>query len=310
MSNSAKQFGISIAIIVVAFVAVFGISSWLGENRPPIPSEYADADMTVQGKDLKGYLLGAEGLVADWYWIRSLQYLGDKLVKSKDETIDLGDLRSLNPRLLYPYLDNATDLDPKFYAAYSFGAVVLPAIDPNQAISLTQKGIANNPDNWRLYQYLGYIYWKQKHFELAAETYQKGSGIAGAPVFMKQMAAAMLSKGGSTDTARAMYQQMLNESEDEQSKRSAQLRLFQLDADSESKAVNGLLTEIKNTGRCPNNISAIFGRLKDLPLPDGGDFRVNKNNELVDPSGVPYAFDQAKCSISLSADSKIPTSID
>lgn len=310
MPNSGKQLGISIAIIIIAFAAVFGLSSWLGMNRPPLPTEYADADMSVQGKDLKGYLIGAEGLVADWYWIQSLQYLGGKIVNSDAETLDVGDLRSLNPRLLYPYLDNATDLDPHFSAAYSFGAVVLPAIDPSQAIKLTQKGIDNNPENWRLYQYLGYIYWKQKNFEVAAETYEKGSKIAGSPPFMKQMAATMRSKGGSIEIARAMYQQMLDESEDEQSKRNAQLRLFQLDSESESKAVNGLLIEMKNAGRCPASISAIFGRLKDLPLPDGGDFRVNANNELVDPSGIPYTFDQVKCSIRLSAESKIPRSID
>jgi tetratricopeptide (TPR) repeat protein len=310
MPNSGRQLGISIAIIVIAFAAVFGLSSWLGTNRPPLPTEYADADMSVQGKDLKGYLIGAEGLVADWYWIQSLQYLGGKIVNSDAETLDVGDLRSLNPRLLYPYLDNATDLDPKFSAAYSFGAIILPAIDSSQAIKLTQKGIDNNPENWRLYQYLGYIYWKQKSFDVAAVTYEKGSKIAGSPPFMKQMAATMRSKGGSIEIARAMYQQMLDESEDEQSKRNAQLRLFQLDSDSESKAVNSLLTEMKNAGRCPANISAIFGRLKDMPLPDGGDFRVNGSNELVDPSGIPYTFDQTRCSIYLSADSKIPRSTD
>lgn len=310
MPNSGRQLGISIAIIVIAFAAVFGLSSWLGTNRPPLPAEYADADMSVQGKDLKGYLAGAEGLIADWYWIQSLQYIGGKIVNSDAETLDLGDLRSLNPRLLYPYLDNATDLDPHFSAAYSFGAVVLPAIDPSQAIKLSQKGIDNNPENWRLYQYLGYIYWKQKNFDVAAETYEKGSKIAGSPPFMKQMAASMRSKGGSIEIARAMYQQMQNESEDEQSKRNAQLRLFQLDSESESKAVNNLLSEMKNAGRCPANISAIFSRLKDLPLPDGGDFRVNANNELVDPSGIPYTFDHARCSIYLSAESKIPRSTD
>lgn len=310
MPDFKKQLGISLAIIVLGFSAVFALSSWLGNSRPPLPPEYADADLTVQGRQLKGYLLGAEGLVADWYWVLSLQYLGDKLVATTDENIDLGDLRNLNPRLLYPYLDNATDLDPQFSAAYSFGAVVLPAIDPAQAIKLTEKGIANNPSSWRFYQYLGYIYWKQKKFDLAAETYQKGASIAGAPPFMLQMAAAMRSKGGSTDTARAMYQQMLNESEDEQSKRSAQLRLYQLDAESETKAVNGLLSELKASGKCPSNISAIFGRLKDTPLPGGGDFRVNNTSQLVDPTGVPYTFDANACTISLSYESQIPRSID
>ena len=62
-----------------------------------MPSEYSDSDLVLQGKDLKGYFLGAEGLVADWYWIISLQYLGGKIVNSTETNLDIGDLRGLNP---------------------------------------------------------------------------------------------------------------------------------------------------------------------------------------------------------------------
>ena len=76
-------------------------------------------------------------------------------------------------------LDNATDLDPKLMAARTERRYFLP--DPQQAIKLTEKGIANNPDQWRLYQYLGYIYWKMSDFEKAATTYEwlKGAGRTG-----------------------------------------------------------------------------------------------------------------------------------
>lgn len=310
MSANWKNYASQAVIVVAGFAVVAALSTHIQTIRPQLPKGFEDSDLAVQGKKLKGYALGAEGMIADWYWIISLQYLGEKFVARANEDINLDDLRSLNPRLLYPYLDNATDLDPKFFAAYSYGAVVLPAIDRADAIALTEKGIANNPDAWRLYQYLGYIYWREKNYQKAAQVYEAGSKIRGSPPFMRQMAAAMLSKGGSREIARQMYEQMLAEAEDEQSKRNAQLRLYELDSIDELEAINRLLAEQRSaTGVCPARVSDIFPRLRTVDLPNGGDFRIDSNNALVDPSGVPYRFDQAKCQMALSFESKIPKPI-
>lgn len=307
MAHAHRQLAIPALVVTAALAAVFALSGFLEKNRPQLPKSYEDSDLSMQGKRLKGYALGSEGLIADWYWILSLQYIGKKIVENKETDINIDDLRSLNPRLLYPYLDNATDLDPKFYAAYSYGAIVLPAIDPQKAIELTEKGIAANPEKWRLYQYLGYIYWHERNYEKAAETYDRGSMIAGAPPFMREMAAAMKTKGGSRDTARAMYSQMLAEAEDEQSKRNAQLRLLEIDSLEETEAVNEVLAGLKNSnGKCVPNINAALPQLRSVQLPQGRDLRIDRSGSLVDPTGVPYKFDPETCTISLREDSKIP----
>ena len=197
------------AILMACLAAVFALTEYVEAKRPVLPDGYVDTDLNWNGSGLRGYAFGAEGLIADWYFMRSLQYVGDKLLSKSDVTIDLNDLRGLNPRLLYPMLENATDLDPHFLAAYSYGAVVLPAIDPQKAIALANKGIANNPEHWRLYQHLGYIYWRLGQFEKASEIYEKGSNIAGASPFMRMMAATMKTEGGSRSTARAIYREML-----------------------------------------------------------------------------------------------------
>jgi len=124
---------------------------------------------------------------------------------------------------------------------------------------------------------------------------------------MREMAAAMKTKGGSRDTARAMYSQMLAEAEDEQSKRNAQLRLFEIDSLDETDAVNNVLTGLKNsTGKCVSSIGVIFPQLRSVKLPQGRDFRIDRSGSLVDPTGVPYKFDPEACTISLREDSKIP----
>jgi tetratricopeptide (TPR) repeat protein len=234
--------------------------------------------------------------------MRSLQYVGDKLVNSKSDVINIEDLRDLNPRLLYPYLQNATDLDPHFIAAYSYGAVVLPAIDIDKAIALTEKGIANNPQEWRLYQYLGYIYWHQKDYAKAAEYYERGSEIRGAAPFMRLMAAMMRSEGGSRDTARQIFRQMLTDNSDDQMvATSAKLRLMELDWFDQRDAVDPILARFRETtGRCANDTREILPQLKGVRLPNG-DFELNDAGQLVDPSGAPYLIDPDKCELKLDA---------
>ena len=308
MSTHRNQLVLGFAIIVVAAVAVAGLSDRVLTIKPKLPETYGDSDLALQGKRLKGYALGSEGLIADWYWILSLQYIGGKIVKAEDSELNIEDLGKLNPRLLYHYLDNATDLDPKFFAAYSYGAIVLPAIDAEQAIALSEKGIRDNPDQWRLYQYLGYIYWRLDRFEKAAEVYEAGSRIHGAPPFLKQMAASMLTKGGSRDVARAMYTQMFNEAGDQQSRQNARLRLAQLDSLDELDAINlALGTHSSDRGGCPPSLSEIMPALQKVRLPADNEFEVDSTYNLVDPSGIPYLLDRSACRAHLDyGRSKVP----
>src|SRR5687767_13083598 len=98
MNQSRSQLAFTTAIIFLGFGAVYLLSNFLAQNRVALPAAYNDTDLTLQGKRLNGFALGAEGLLADWYWMMSLQYVGDKLAASKSEFINLDDLRGLNPR--------------------------------------------------------------------------------------------------------------------------------------------------------------------------------------------------------------------
>lgn len=307
MNKNLKSYLLLVIFIVGGFFAVFALSNFLEKNRPVLPENYADEDLALQGAKLKGFALGFEGLLADWYWMKSLQYLGDKVINSK-ENFSLDNLNSLNPRLLYPYLNNATDLDPKFISVYEFGATVLPAIDKEQAIKLTQKGIDNNPDNWRLYHYLGYIYWRLENYEKAAEVYEKGSQIVGAPNFMRSMAARMKSEGGNRETARVIYRQMFDEAQDEQAKESARLRLLQIDSMDEREAMNKVLSDFKlKNNRCAGSLREILPLLQTVKLSGGRDFRIDNSNNLIDPTDAPYVLDKENCTVNLdTAKTKIP----
>ena len=290
-SDTTKSL-ISTAVIIAGLAAVFALSGFLERVRPGLPEGIEDEDLSLQGAKLKGYSLGFEGLIADWYWMRSLQYLGDKIVKNPEMDIDMNDLRPLNPRLLYPYLNTATDLDPQFIAVYSYGAVVLPAVDPQKAIDIAEKGIANNPSEWRLYHYLGYIHWRLNQFDKAAEAYERGSPIAGAPPFMQMMAAQMKTQGGSRDTARAMYNEMFAGASDEQTRELAALRLLRLDSLDEIDAIDAALNIFqKQTGRCANSWGEVANRLAGMRLPSGRALSQDRSGTPVDPTGIAYLIE-------------------
>ncbi len=309
-SHAASWHGVFGLVIFVClgFAAVYGLSNFIERNSVRVPEDYSDSDLSLEGKRLKGFSLGSEGLLADWYWMRSLQYVGDKLAKTDVEYINLEDLTSLKPRLLYPLLDNATDLDPKFLSAYSYGAMVLPSIDPKQAIALTEKAIANNPESWRMYQYLGYIHWRLKDYNEAAAAYDRGSQVEGAPRFMRMMSASMRTQGGSRDTARAMYQQMLDEAQDQQMISNAQFRLDEIDSLNERDAIVSVLEKFRHVnGRCPNSLKEIQPQLKSVVLPNEKQFKVNAAGDLVDPTGVPYILDHQACKAAIdTVNSKLP----
>ena len=296
MKKDSFKISICIAVIVFGFAAIFGVGNYLEKARPELPEGYEDQDLALQGSRLKGYALGFEGLIADFYWMKSLQYVGEKFLKNPDAKITLDDLNALNPRLLYPYLDNATTLDPQFVAAYSYGSLVLPAINKEQAIKLSEKGIANNPNVPILYHYLGYIYWKSKDYEKAAEIYEQGAALNNAPPFMKLMAANMRADGGSRSTARAIYTQMYNEADDEQMKAAAKLRLMANDSLEELDAIRPVLKSFQQkNGRCAQNWSELLPLLRNVKLPDNLEFRLDNANNVVDPTGAPYLLDKENC---------------
>ena len=296
-SKFIKDILISIVVFGLGFAALFVLTSRIEATKPPIPAGYEDSDLTVEGGRLRGYSFGAEGLLADWYWMRALNYLGGKIVGAGGFAM-VHDLKPLNPRLLYPMLDNAATLDPRFMTVYTYGATVLPDIDPQQAIALTEKGIANNPDKWRLYHFLGYIYWTQKDYQKAAEAYERGSQLPGAANWMNMMASNMQSQGGSRDTARQIYTQVLSEAQDDETRIFARARLLGLDSLDEQDVIKEALDKFqKENRRCAASWREFTIWLRSSRVAGAERLRINRNFELVDPSDTPYILDSEKCTV-------------
>jgi tetratricopeptide (TPR) repeat protein len=238
-------------IILIGLAGVVGLSRLIDARQPATLASDTDDQLYLSGPTVKRVSLGFNGLAADWYWMRSLQYVGRKILKS-GQGLQLDNLGTLNLKLLAPLLDTATTLDPEFMEPYEYAAIVLPGIDINEATRITKKGITANPNSWRLYQHLGYIYWQQRDYEAARATYRDGAKIAGAPAWMEAMQARMAAEGGSRDTAREIYRRMFEQSDDPKVKEMARRRLLQLQSLDEGDALRRLMNGYKaQMGKCP-----------------------------------------------------------
>jgi tetratricopeptide (TPR) repeat protein len=243
--------------------------------------------------------LGFNGLAADWYWLRALQYVGRKATAHRG-SLQIDDLGPLQLRALSPLLEQATTLDPQFIAAYEYGAVVLPAVDDEAAVRLVEKGIRENPRAWRLHSNLGYIHWQRGRFGEAAEAYAAGARTEGAPRWMGAMAALMSTKGGSRETARAIYDVMLRNSDDGQMRALALRRLVQLQSLDERDALRRLLSAHRErTGRC----AADWRELG--PLLRASRLNLDASGSPHDPTGVPYKLVPDRCDAELGERSEV-----
>lgn len=296
------------AVVLCGIALAVGLSRWLETKRPPIDTKQEEEKLYVTGKTLNRASIGLGAVVADWYWMRSLQYVGRKILDQKDD-IPIDDLKKLNLTLLYPLLDTTTTLDPQFIAAYEYGGVVLPAIDQPAAIKLLEKGIAANPNSWRLYQHLGYIYWKQGDYATASRHYKEGSTKPGAPAWLEAMAARVLADGGGRETAREMYQHMIDQSGDESVRDMARKRIAQIDSFYDRDVIRPALAQYRerNGGKCPATWRDAQRELRAAKVMGKYSLSFDANGDVIDPLGTPYLLVQDDCSVDIDwKNSKVP----
>jgi tetratricopeptide (TPR) repeat protein len=292
---------ILVLILVIGIAAVVGLSRWIDSHRPPTNVEFAEEQLYLNGTTVRRISLGFNGLAADWYWMRSLQYVGGKLLNAQ-ERIRLDDMSPLNLKLLAPLLDAATTLDPEFMEPYEYAAVVLPGVNVEDAIRIVNKGIAANPSAWRLYQHLGYVYWQRQDYQKSAQIYAAGGKLPGAPRWMTEMGARMLAEGGSIQAARQMYQHLYDESKDDQVKQMLQRRLLQVDSFEQRDLIRRVLSDYSSRFKgCPDSWKDVSATLRTLRLP----IDANSGGPL-DPAGTPYVLVKGGCDVDLDPKSQIP----
>jgi len=292
--------GLLLLTLLIGLASVVGLSRWLDSHRPPTDSRMDEEQLYLTGTMAKRISLGFNGLAADWYWMRSLQYVGRKIIDVPDN-VPIDNLAQLNLKLLAPLIDTSTTLDPEFIEPYQYAAVVLPAVDLPEAIRLTRKGIAANPNAWRLYQHLGYIYWQQRDFQAAGEAYDQGSKLPGAPPWMVAMKAKMANEGGSRELAREIYGRIYEQAENAKVKEMARKRLLQLDSLDQRDGLRKVLAAYKTrVGRCPSSWKEVEPLLRAVRV------EVDSTGAPLDPTGTAYVMVGDGCDLDVDPKSEVP----
>lgn len=299
-----KRDFLLILTIVVGLIGAGLLARSNDTHRRDVTAQFAEEQLYLNGPAMKRITLAFNGVAADWYWMRSLQYVGRKIISYEDNhpgDFDLRDLSSLDLRLLPSLLRMATTLDPQFMEPYEYGAVILPDINGNEAISLLNFGIAENPDKWRLYQHLGYIYWQRHEYHKASDVYAAGARLPNAPNWMIAISARMKAEGGASDAAREMYTHLAEASDDLNVKRMVEKQLMRLDSVEERARIRHVLSDYATrAGRCASSWKDVSVALRTAGL------RIDASGAPVDPSNTPYRLVKDSCDVELGEDSTIP----
>ena len=296
-----KDLLLVMTIVIALFVSVV-LVRMIDLHRANAPAQFTDESLYVNAATARHMALAFNGLAADWYWMRSLQYVGGKIVAFEDTHTEGFGLGDLDLHLLPSLLRLSTALDPQFIAPYEYGAMLLPEVSPDDATALLNSGVAANPKTWRLYHLLGYVYWQRHHYEMASEIYVKGGGLPGAPPWMAAMAARMKGEGGSRDAAREMYRHLYDASTDPAVKDMVDKQLMRLKSLDERDEIRNVLNAYKaKSGRCVSSWRDLANELRAARLIFDA-----KTGAPLDPSATPYELIKNGCDVGLDINTKVP----
>lgn len=288
--NRRTILGVILSVCILAgFAGVGRLQRSIDGQQASIQLEQ-DELLLQSGGLIKNLSLEYGPLVGAIYWTRAVQYYGEK-----------HRLHDRDLPLLWPLLDISTTLDPHLLPPYRYGSIFLSdavprgAGRPDLAEKLLLRGIQANPDEWRLYQDLGNVYYfDAKDFPKAARAYEEGSKNPNAMYFMKIMAARIFAEGDSPETSFFLWRDVYQTSKIPEIKKNAEAHLRILQGDLDLKHINQAADEYeKRTGRRATRISELVeaGLLPSVPkdlegypyvLGDGGKAEVNLNSPMLE----------------------------
>jgi len=242
------------------------------------------------GEQVRRLFPGFEGLAADIYWLRTVQYFGGERLFAGDKRFEL----------LRPLIDITTTLDPRLEIAYRYGAVFLceppptGAGRPEEGIEVLEKGVRSMPESWRLRQHLGFfqfLYLEDAH--AAARVLEEAAELPGAAFWLRSLAADLLARGGDRESSRRMWQEMHAQAEEGVLRQHAAVQLAIFDSRDRADLLTETVSEFERKhGRRPEALEELV-RSGLWPGP------------LEDVEGVPFSYDVTTGQVSIAEGSTL-----
>ena len=288
MKSQRRTTIIGSACLAVSMTACVLLLRHIDRLRPQASVD--DVLYLSSPKMLKRASLGFDGLMACIYWTRTVQYFGHRHFNREQSYNELA-----------PLLEVTTTLDPQLIPAYQFGASFLAppppdgAGEPARAIQLMEFGIEHNPQNWRLYYNLAFVYYTEfKDYKKAGEIFERGSKVPGAHPYMKVLAAQMAQHAGDLNTARLLWSATFETSNEKNIRQNALEHLRAIQVDEDVMHLQAAVTRFgEYTGRLPVTIAELAEaeHMNGIPAdPDGDAYVLTPEGriQLEKPDDFPF----------------------
>jgi tetratricopeptide (TPR) repeat protein len=258
---------IALAVAAVALTALSGVEleRQSADRRPGKELLYLP-----NGRHLKLASLGQAPVVADMIYLWAIQFYGN--YERED-------------RFLYVehiFREVIAELDPQFIDPYWIGALIMSveARDVEGALRLLDRGIANNPDEWRLPFIAAWECYHAGQYERAKSYFEIAERVPGAPLAISRMKAGMAYKAGRLREAIKLWVAVIEDPDSDAYSRAIaekQIRRLTIKADVQELqlAVDRFR---KDNQRHPTHLAELLERSYIGRLPE-------------EPDGRPYNYD-------------------
>ncbi len=165
---------------------------------------------------LKPASLGFDTMVADLYWLKTVQYIGDDFW-----------FRKGYPQL-FDLVNLVTDMDPRFEYAYEVGGIILSVYGGrvDESIRILEKGYRQRLGYWEIPFFLGFNYFYYLgDYRKAALYLTEASRLPRSPKYLPKLAAKLLAKAGDPETAIAFLTEVLKNMDDERMRKEIEERI-------------------------------------------------------------------------------------
>lgn len=274
----ARLQALGIVVLLFATLTVWNVVSF--DRMSEVRRRYHASIVAIPKPEVVKILaLGYRNVIADWYWIKGVNYFGD----NRNAILAYGEL--------YNYLKLVVELDRKFYAAYLYGGYALPWnrgdkwVNVDEAAELLNRGIKEFPDAWKLRLQLAYIDSAYLHrFREAGDQLAAASKIPGAPRYAASLATRMYATVGDLQGAQFLAEEMIQEQRDPKIREMLIRRLFELRAADAAQRLTHAVSAYADAhgGKRPDSLSQLADSGVSIPKePLGGSWLYDPKEGVV-----------------------------
>jgi len=257
------------AAAVLLFAGLIVSQNRLDQTRTMVSSQGDAAVYFPKPEIVRLASLGHINLTADYYWLKTIQYLGNCIS------------RKTKPLHLYDYADFVTDISPQFFEAYYYPAAVMitDRITPQQNITLLEKGRRNLPNKGELAYLLGFSYYFfMNDREKAAKNLFEAAKLRNyAPYGI--LASRIVAEGNNPDLSLSFLQEMYKDPKLGNWTGSMNQMVAGLNQRKDMDLLNKLIEQFKaDTGAYPEKLEQLVssGLTKEIPKdPVGGSYFID-----------------------------------